>query len=1509
MPEIVKCPQCGTALPTGALAGLCPACLLQQGAAADTATRPAPPPFEPPPLAELARLFPQLEILSLLGKGGMGAVYKARQRELDRYVALKILPAQAASGAGFEERFNREARALARLSHPNIVAVHEFGQVSGLGAGVPSANAGQTSSPSVPATGSAAETVAGGTPVPRLHYFIMEFVDGANLRQLEQAGRLSPREALQIVPQICDALQYAHDESVVHRDIKPENVLVDRKGRVKIADFGLAKILNREPQDLRLTGEGQVMGTPHYMAPEQVEHPLQVDHRADIYSLGVVFYELLTGELPLGKFPPPSRKVQVDVRLDDVVLHALEKEPERRYQQASQVKTDVETIATTSKPAGQPPLIATPQTMNPWQPAILLVGVVVGLALLLVGMMGPQPANWLAFLFGSFTLVVSVLKLAGLWPFPSGLFPQSNFTGRNLRRGPGAAAIAARPGPTLWTGWRRLWPPVVVRRGGARVINWPAVGVRAFRGVLLMLLVAFANAVVLARFEGPKVAVVVGVGLAIGLLLLVAFILVARILHGFAIPLETLPELNAAVADTVPLTAAPAAEDIRRQVQRPAVGLLVTGILNWILIPLAMLLLLPYAAADAKSSGVPQLAVLVFALTPLVLCSVVIFAAVRMMHLESRGLAIAASVLAAIVTPGNLVGLPVGIWSLAVLTRREVRAAFRSNAAAKPLSKGAKWLWLLGAAAVIVALALALFPWSGQPEMKVAGRVTDAVTGKPIAGARVADNHYGTGARRTPLEAWTDTNGQYALLTWAEEHNITASAPGYGIQLATLTTSLLERERQTRMDFQLPPAWGPVHEFTFERFSPPVDLDTGRLIEPPPQPFRKERDSSLWLAHSGGDIGVGGIGSRKGLITSLSNEVKLVRLTNLVWAGVTARDLNQALLAGASGLEENLDAKDLWKGFLLPTNGQSPLVFAFRTAPGAMGLLELTSIQNQRGSDRSVSLRFKTLGPSSLMKSEPSSRPDPPAVQEAKAGPATAAATTPAVPPTREPQEKAAATTSGSAFGVVIERVLYDQKHRVGSCLDLDSGRLVTTPANSQSADYRWMRTNDIDVMCDTTESIRGLLATGGVIVQPVEADRWDAMTPGEVSEALMHYAPDPAAVPVAMTGNGELPRTYLFRTLANGLGLLQITGFVDNPPGVRIRYKLVQPTATAARPVAASASAIPLIEMRDVPLLDAIKALAKQAQVNYVLDPKVEAGVTGPDGRPIPRSIVSVRWENVTAQTALTKLLENYSLQLLDDPKSGIARITVQAAASVESWSPQLRTGEKPDPAKVHTEARDLTAQGRYEEALQRCLWFHQHALEFDPALSAVRLSYALADWMELARRYPKAKQALVEIRDRKTRAIAEGRGSLDLFHDVAAINQHLQEEDATLALMKTLHEKAPALAKQCYFYAEELLVKKGEYALCLSLFPDFQARFDLIRQGLAADQKIAQENPQMARPEFRKSSDNRFADQTCRLIEILVATGHKAEAQKTRDQAIALSENPRLKSAVSDAEKKTGR
>ena len=131
--------------------------------------------------------------------------------------------------------------------------------------------------------------------------------------------------------------------------IKPENILLDRSGAPKIADFGLA-LLTGPSTETRLTRTAQVMGTPQYMAPEQIEHPGDVDHRADIYSLGVIFYEMLTGEFPVGRFPPPSQKVEVDVRLDRVVLRTLEKEPHLRYQQASELRTEVESLLIPARP-------------------------------------------------------------------------------------------------------------------------------------------------------------------------------------------------------------------------------------------------------------------------------------------------------------------------------------------------------------------------------------------------------------------------------------------------------------------------------------------------------------------------------------------------------------------------------------------------------------------------------------------------------------------------------------------------------------------------------------------------------------------------------------------------------------------------------------------------------------------------------------------------------------------------------------------------------------------------------------------------------------------------------------------------------------------------------------------------------------------------------------------------------------------------------------------------------
>ena len=311
-----SCPKCGTLIPEGAPQGLCPKCVLL-GVATATQSVASPSKNTPPPsVEEIAAHFPELEVLEMIGVGGMGAVYKARQPKLDRFVALKILSRDLAGDPSFAERFDREARVLARLKHPNIVTVFDSGMAGPFA------------------------------------YLMMEFVDGVNLRQAMRAGRFTPPEALTLVQDICSALKFAHEKGILHRDIKPENILIDSSGQVKIADFGIAKLTGEDGKDLlTLTQRGFVLGSPHYMAPEQLESPGDVDQRADIYSLGVVLYELLTGELPIGRFAPPSKKSDVDARIDEIVMRTLERERELRFQTVGEVKTQMQ-AATEAKAAG-----------------------------------------------------------------------------------------------------------------------------------------------------------------------------------------------------------------------------------------------------------------------------------------------------------------------------------------------------------------------------------------------------------------------------------------------------------------------------------------------------------------------------------------------------------------------------------------------------------------------------------------------------------------------------------------------------------------------------------------------------------------------------------------------------------------------------------------------------------------------------------------------------------------------------------------------------------------------------------------------------------------------------------------------------------------------------------------------------------------------------------------------------------------------------------------------------
>ena len=271
--------------------------------------------WEPPSVVEAARLFPNYEITEMIGRGGMGVVYKGRQTSLDRMVAIKLLPLEVSIDRDFGDRFVREARTMAKMNHPNIVSVFDFGN-----------------------------TTEGHL------YFVMEFVEGTTLHHLIKSVGLKASQALEIIVRVCEALQYAHSEGVIHRDIKPANILVDTKGRVKVTDFGLARMdTSKTPEEWGQTMTGMVLGTPDYMAPEQ-KKGIRVDHRADIYSLGVMLYEMLCGEIPAGIFDPPSLRVAVDERIDQVVIRAMQQEPDRRYASTGEMKTAVESIRDTPLP-------------------------------------------------------------------------------------------------------------------------------------------------------------------------------------------------------------------------------------------------------------------------------------------------------------------------------------------------------------------------------------------------------------------------------------------------------------------------------------------------------------------------------------------------------------------------------------------------------------------------------------------------------------------------------------------------------------------------------------------------------------------------------------------------------------------------------------------------------------------------------------------------------------------------------------------------------------------------------------------------------------------------------------------------------------------------------------------------------------------------------------------------------------------------------------------------------
>ena len=284
------CSQCQKEVAADSPGGLCPVCVLRGASESHVVTG-------IPPVKVIQAAFPQFRIEDCIGRGGMGIVYRANEVDGGRPVALKVLDPSFNDEADFAERFERETRMLGELKHPNIVSIYDFGKSE------------------------------------EFYWLTMELVDGVNLRQAMQTEKFTPKQALEVIPLLCSALQYAHENGVYHRDVKPENILLGTSGVVKVADFGIARMVG-EKAEFTLTRTGSTMGTTAYLAPEQIESPGDVDHRADIYSLGVVFYEMLTGSLPLGRFPAPSAKSESHPDLDEVVFRALEKERELRYQHA-----------------------------------------------------------------------------------------------------------------------------------------------------------------------------------------------------------------------------------------------------------------------------------------------------------------------------------------------------------------------------------------------------------------------------------------------------------------------------------------------------------------------------------------------------------------------------------------------------------------------------------------------------------------------------------------------------------------------------------------------------------------------------------------------------------------------------------------------------------------------------------------------------------------------------------------------------------------------------------------------------------------------------------------------------------------------------------------------------------------------------------------------------------------------------------------------------------------------
>src|SRR5581483_2517983 len=305
-----RCPRCGRSLLHSR--GLCTRCLGRLVFAPEM-----PPPANLPGPPGTSRWLGDYELIEEIARGGMGKVYRARQLSLNREVAVKVMLHGAFSSAEDVDRFRAEASAAATLKHPGITAIHEVGEIEGQ------------------------------------HYFSMDLIAGRDLGMIARDGPLPVRQAAEVLSQIADAVQHAHDHGVLHRDLKPSNIILDLRGQAHVTDFGLARCANAENN---LTQSGTMLGTPGYISPEQAAAKRGIGPATDIYSLGAVLYHLLTGRAPfVGETPsailrqveecdpvaPGSLNPATPKDLETICLKCLQKDPGRRYATATELREDL----------------------------------------------------------------------------------------------------------------------------------------------------------------------------------------------------------------------------------------------------------------------------------------------------------------------------------------------------------------------------------------------------------------------------------------------------------------------------------------------------------------------------------------------------------------------------------------------------------------------------------------------------------------------------------------------------------------------------------------------------------------------------------------------------------------------------------------------------------------------------------------------------------------------------------------------------------------------------------------------------------------------------------------------------------------------------------------------------------------------------------------------------------------------------------------------------------------